>query len=197
MMYLALTGAVLGVMMDPLFNLWPLIPAFVILFFYHPHWLENTGFRMLPEIRKLPGMKNVAIGLCWILVASAAMLHRPAEHPVALWWMLFANVLFIAVLSVAEDRLDASRDEFDTLHSVLGNGYTNLLCFILLIAANVIAFVMSSSIIEQINFAIVSILAFVLLVLISQFKQRSIASFLIDGIIVLKGLIPLVYYACE
>jgi 4-hydroxybenzoate polyprenyltransferase len=197
LMYIALTGAVLGVMIDPLFNLWPLLPTCAILFFYNPHWLLTAGITNVPEIRKLPGIKNIAIALCWILIAAAAMLHQPAEQPASLWWMLFANVLFIAVLSIAEDMLDAKLDEFDTLLIVLGKRNTIRLCFMLLVVANAIALMMSHAVIEQISFLIVSVLAFALLLFLPQIKQRALASFLIDGAIVLKGLIPLLYYTIE
>jgi hypothetical protein len=91
-MYLGATGAVLGIMMDPLFNLWPLCMAAMMLASYHAGWRKNLPAANF-ELRKMPGLKNLVIAFCWVLVAAAAMLHNPTQQPISLWFSLLANAL--------------------------------------------------------------------------------------------------------
>ncbi len=195
LMYIALTGAVLGILADPLFNLWPLLLATLLLLLYKTEWLGQSGLKLNFEFRNLIGVKNVVIALCWTLISSAAYLQLPAEQPVSLWWWLFANLLFVFVLSVAEDVQDLQHDSNATIASTWGINRTLLLCFIFLLFSVIIVMRQDADQWIRITHLLVCTLAVILFLYLRKPRSRDIASFFIDGLIVLKGMLPLLYYA--
>lgn len=195
LIYIALTGAVFGVLTDPLFNLWPLVLATGLLLLYKTSWLNETRLNLSFEFRNRVGLKNVVIAICWILISSASYLHKPQEQPSSVWWWLFANFLFVFVLSVAEDVQDIQRDGTATIASTLGKNKTWVLCsFMLLFSAVIVISQEADSLSQLVHVSLCAVTVF-LLIYLRKPRNRELASFFIDGLIVLKGFLPLIYHA--
>jgi 4-hydroxybenzoate polyprenyltransferase len=194
LMYVSLTGAVFGVMADPLFNLLPLLIATALLLVYTTEWIRQSGVKFSFEFRKLAGLKNVVIACCWTLISSASYLQLPAQQPASLWSWLAANFLFVLVLSVAEDMQDMHHDQTPTVASLLGNTYTIAMCAVILAISVWIAMLTDADMSNQLSHSVLAGATLVLLIFLRKPRKREHAGLLIDGLLVLKGLIPLLIY---
>jgi 4-hydroxybenzoate polyprenyltransferase len=194
LIYLSLTGAVFGVMADPLFNLWPLLISMLLLLVYKTEWVRQSGVNFSFEFRKLIGLKNVVIACCWTLITSASYLQLPAQQPASLWSWLIVNFLFVMVLSVAEDMQDMHHDRTPTVASLLGYKFTIALCTFSLAVSVWIAMLTDVEMSNRISHAFLAGATVLLLIFLRKPRRPEYAALLIDGMLVLKGLIPLLYY---
>jgi hypothetical protein len=159
------------------------IPALCALpvLFYRTHWMPHSWRLARFELRNIPILNNVVIGLCWVVLCMLWPMHRSAVDLVEHVPFLVASFCWVTALSMSEDLFVESTP--DASLRLLGYNGLKGFAMLLVIMAMAIGFFYHE---QQLSVWISMTASFMLLLLMPRGKRTVGKSWLIDAMIVLR-----------
>lgn len=193
LIYIAVTGSITCLVLTNFFGWKIFLLSGVIVLLYNLSEKNLPRFaRFIP--RKITFIKPASVGAAWALTTSAlpaslAYYHHEIAHDS----MIYSNFFFITALALCDDIKDRSRDKgaIRTLPLALGTNLTKIIAILHFCAATALFLFANNHPFnsEAIAFILCMTLMILLTLWINPNRNRQFQSLLIDGSILLRGII--------